>query len=356
MLSRFRKSALSTILAMFMTLSEAAALGEQRNPPQGCSSQSRDCFNAWAREYHAAMLDETSRWQRLGKIDRNGVNLSPSAAQSAIEQAVRDGDNHYRHIRFKWPDIEAVRSAGFSTGDFEKLVFKCRTAASYGKWAVFETSKGQRAEAQSSAKSHLEDAAECRALRLGAVTKSVASTSQADLQKRFEELIAVEVGKAIKPFGATLDPGNVVVDPNPSNTLGDADLRLHIDVKEQDCAALEAISKSLEVVARLIARPHGVAGIRYIAVMTDAKGVRADDKLIDRRDVPADELAKLRKANARPALYLGLGQLASKVFLEGRNTEVFASCIQKLCAPEIPKRCTAVQDTWEPGGARKEVR
>jgi hypothetical protein len=172
-----------------------------------------------------------------------------------------------------------------------------------------------------------------------------------DLEDKLQATIASAVGKAIAPLGATIVPGNVVVDPDLANTLGSPDVRIHIDVVAQDCKAVEAIARSIETVANELAKPHGVPDLRFFAIMTDIKQ-KGEDRMIDRRDITASDMLRLRNGRAKIGRYLGVGEttFAASVTLPARDDAMFKHCTQKLCAPDPESMCTAKQDPYVPGG------
>jgi hypothetical protein len=168
-------------------------------------------------------------------------------------------------------------------------------------------------------------------------------------EDRLQASIARAVTKAIAPLGATIDPGNVVVDPSSDNTtLGSPDVRIHIDVAAQDCKAVEAIARSIEVVANELAKPHGVPGLKFFAIMTDVNknGVAA---MVDRRDVTVADMLRLRNGRSRVGRYLGIGETTYAASVPDRDNETFSRCIQKICAPEPEATCTSKQDPYVPG-------
>ena len=157
---------------------------------------------------------------------------------------------------------------------------------------------------------------------------------------RLEAAVTAAVAKAVAPFGATQDEGNVIIEPNrPDSSYGAPDAAVDLIVPKFDCRGVETIGAALRAIADVLATPHGVAGVTYVGVKTYAADA-GPAGVIDWRVVKTADLLRLRKGKAKVAHYLGAGErvyLAASLDPDG----VVASCGQKLCAPEHEAVCSA---------------
>lgn len=110
----------------------------QRNDPDSCTQEDKECLVRWYQEYKIGIIEEFRRYRAVedtaGKLLVSGDRTDAAYASGVL---IRGG--HYKHNHWKFPDYsEGLKRAGIQKRDFEAVTWDCRLAISHMKFLLID--------------------------------------------------------------------------------------------------------------------------------------------------------------------------------------------------------------------------
>jgi hypothetical protein len=165
-------------------------------------------------------------------------------------------------------------------------------------------------------------------------------TERVRQNERIRQVITRSVNEAIKSLGASLLLDSVYVSPDPENvTVSMPDVVVRIDVKRQDCNAVDAMAKTKVAVAKALSVAQDVRGVKFVTVFAVTQK-DANPRLIDRHDTTIEGLLQLLDGKRHRALYASAENALPAQSLPYRDSALVETCTQMLCAPNADGICT----------------